>query len=106
MHPVSAVGEVLGGRLSPPHQDPSKPVSLYVGLGVLGLAILGAGSRRFAWRARVWAGAAILAVLLTAGDATPVAWLVFYVSLLDRVRLTLPIPFIFFFANAVLARVA
>ena len=101
--PVPSAAQVIGGLLIPPRHDPSKPVSLYVGLGVLGLAILGAASRRFAWRARVWAGAAIVAVLLTAGDATPVAWLVFHVPLWNKFRIISRILFIFSCATAVLA---
>ncbi len=101
--PVPSAAQVIGGLLIPVQHDTSKPLSLYVGLGVLGLAILGAGSRRFAWRARVWAGAAMFAVLLTAGDATPVAWLVFHVPLWNRFRLISRILFIFSCATAVLA---
>jgi len=103
INPAPSAAQVIGGLLIPRQHDPSKPVSLYVGLGVLGLAILGAGSRRFAWRARVWAAAAILAVLLTAGDATPVAWLVYHVPLWNKFRIISRILFIFSCATAVLA---
>jgi hypothetical protein len=103
INPEPSAAQVIAGLLVPPRHDPSKPVSLYVGLAVLGLTILGATSRRLAWRARVWAGAAILAVLLTAGDATPVAWLVFHVPLWNKFRIISRILFIFSCATAILA---
>ena len=68
-----------------------------------GLAILGAASRGLAWRARVWASAAVLAALLAAGDATPVAWLVFHVPLWNRFRIISRILFVLSCATAVLA---
>ena len=101
--PEPSAAQVVAGLLIPPLHDPSKPLSLYVGLAVLGLAILGAASRRVAWRARVWACAAVLAVLLTAGNATPVAWLVFHVPLWNKFRLISRILFILSCATAVLA---
>jgi hypothetical protein len=101
INPAPSAAQVIGGLLDPPRHDPSKPISLYVGLGVLGLAALGATSRRFAWRARVWTGAAVLAVLLTAGDATPVAWVVFHVPLWNRFRIISRILFVFSCATAV-----
>ena len=103
INPEPSGAQMIAGLLMPPRHDPSMPVPLYVGLGVLGLAILGALSRRFGWRARVWAGAAILAVLLTAGDATPVAWLVFHAPLWNKFRIISRILFIFSCATAILA---
>jgi hypothetical protein len=103
INPEPSAAQVIAGLLIPPLHDPSKPVSLYVGLAVLGLAILGAASRRLAWRARVWACAAVLAVLLVAGDATPVAWIVFHVPLWNRFRIISRILFVLSSATAVLA---
>src|SRR5882672_11191255 len=101
--PEPSPAQVVAGLLIPPLHDPSKPLSLYVGLAVLGLAILGAASRRVAWRARVWACAAVLAVLLVAGNATPVAWIVFHVPLWNKFRIISRILFVLSCATAVLA---
>jgi hypothetical protein len=103
INPEPSAAEVIAGLLMPPLHDPSKPVSLYVGLAVLGLAILGATSRRLAWRARVWACAAVLAVLLVAGNATPVAWIAFHVPLWNKFRIISRLLFIFSCSTAVLA---
>jgi membrane protein YfhO len=103
INPAPSAAQVIAGLLIPPLHDPSKPVSLYVGLAVLELAILGAASRRLAWRARVWACAAVLAVLLVMGDATPVAWLTFHVPLWNKFRIISRILFIFSCSTAVLA---
>src|SRR5258705_12043539 len=103
INPEPSAAQVIAGLLIPPLHDPSKPVSLYVGLAVLGLAILGATSRRLAWRARVWACTAVLTVLLGAGGATPVAWLVFHVPLWNKFRIISRILFILSCATAVLA---
>ncbi len=103
INPAPPVMQVMTGLLIPPQHDPSKPISLYVGLGVLALAILGVVSRRFPWRARVWAGAAVFAVLLTAGDATPVAWLAYQIPLWNKFRIISRMLFVFSCATAVLA---
>ena len=95
--------QVVSGLLNPPLHDPSRPLSLYVGLAVLVLAVVGACSRRFSWRARVWAGAAILCVLVTAGDATPVAWLAYQIPLWNKFRIISRILFVFACAAATLS---
>ena len=103
INPEPSAAQVIAGLLIPPLHDPSKPVSLYVGLAVVALAILGAASRRLAWRARVWACAAVLAVLLVAGDATPVAWILFHIPLWNKFRIISRILFVLSCATAVLA---
>jgi len=95
--------QVVSELLNPARQDPSRPLSLYVGLAVLVLAAVGACSRRFSWRARVWAAAAVFGVLVTAGDATPVAWLVYQIPLWNKFRIISRILFITACATAALS---
>jgi membrane protein YfhO len=101
--PAPSGSQVVSGLLNPPLHDPSKPVSLYVGLAVLVLAAAGACSRRLSWRARIWAAAAVFSVLVVAGDATPVAWLAYHVPLWNQFRIISRILFIYACATAVLS---
>ena len=60
----------------------------YVGLATLVLALAAAGRPFRHWRIAFWLTIAIVALLIGAGDATPVAQLAYHVPLYDRFRVS------------------
>jgi hypothetical protein len=91
------------GALFPKARDTGLGVPLYVGVGVLCLAVLGVAMRREGWRAWVWGTAALIAFLVVAGSATPVAWLVYHIPGYNNFRISSRMLFVYSAATAALA---
>jgi hypothetical protein len=79
----------------------------YVGLVTLGLALITVLRIRYlTWHVRFWLGIALFALLLGAGDSTPLANLVFHLPLYDKFRVGARHLILAAFALSVLAGVA
>ena len=79
----------------------------YVGLVTLGLALITVLRIRYlTWHVRFWLGIALFALLLGAGDSTPVANLVFHLPLYDKFRVGARHLILAAFALSVLAGLA
>jgi len=91
------------GMLFPRTDDSGLTVPLYVGIGIVQLAILGFAVRQRDWRARVWAAAALIIALVTAGNATPVAWLVYHIPGYNLFRISSRMLFVYAAAMSALA---
>ena len=76
---------------------------LYVGLAVLALALVALMTGPLRWRAAVWLGGAIFALLVSAGEATPLARLAYALPLYDRFRVGARMLILFAAGAAVLA---
>jgi hypothetical protein len=91
------------GVLFPVIEHNGREAPLYVGLGVLMLASVGAWVGRRDWRVRVWLAIAVAVLLIGAGDATPAAALAHRLPGFDRFRVSTRMLFLFAFAAATLA---
>jgi hypothetical protein len=89
--------------LFPSIQHDGREAPLYVGLATVALAVVGMRLVRRNWRAGFWLGAAALAVLVSLGNATPVARLAYAVPLLDNFRVAARLLFVAAFGAVVLA---
>jgi hypothetical protein len=102
--PGSPYGQNYFGEWAPPAGGwgPTELI-FYVGLTTLALAFVGLVARRRDRVAWFWAGAGVLALLLAAGDATPLARLVFRLPYYNKFRAPSRHLFEFALACAVLA---
>ena len=76
---------------------------LYVGLLPLMLAVIAAVSARGGWRGWYWIAAALVALALGAGDATPIASIAYHLPLYDKFRVSPRHLFLAAYGAAVLA---
>ena len=91
------------GVLFPTIQHNGREAPLYVGLGTLLFASIGALGVRRNWRIGFWLGAALFALCMGAGSLTPVARIAFYLPLYDKFRVSPRHLFLFAFGAATLA---
>jgi hypothetical protein len=102
--PGSLYGQNYFGEWAPPAGGwgPTELI-VYVGLTTLALAFVGLAARRRERVAWFWAGAGVLALLLSMGDATPLARLVFRLPYYNKFRAPSRHLFEFALAASVLA---
>ena len=84
-----------------PHEGREAP--LYVGLGVLVLALVGASRWRHDWRLAFWLCVVVTAVLFGLGSVTPAGAVAFKIPLYDKFRLVVRHLYLAAFGASVLA---
>lgn len=86
----------------PTIEHSGRDASVYVGLATLTLAAVSVCALRSNWRVRVWLVVAVVTFLIGAGEATPVARLLYAVPPFDRFRIASRMLFLFAFSAATL----